>query len=308
MSNELTHKKSNSNSLSTVTLIIALISLLVSGFLFMKSKNTTGTTKQQAETSMERIKRTGVLRVGYGGFPPYTIVDLNEKDPNKKVKGFCIDMVNEIASKCTPALKVEWYNLSWENFNADMNSGKFDFLADGTYATIPKAYDFDFTTPFSYFGLCVAVVKKDDNRFKNFQDLNRSDITISYAQGYVSGDFAMAHLDKPKFKSTVVGKDAFSQLDDVIMGRADVAVQDVPTVVQYVKNHSDKVKALWIDNPPSSVAGCFVTRKGDQELLNFLNASITIMQVDGTLDKIDAKWNSLGHFQKLNLYPGHGLK
>ena len=308
MSTELTHKKNSSGSLATVTLVIAIISLFVSGLLFIKSTNTTNAKEQKTETSMEKIKRTGVLKVGYGGFPPYTVVDLNEKDPNKRVAGFCVDMVNEIANKCTPALKVEWYNLSWENFNADMNSGKFDFLADGTYATIPKAYDFDFTQPFSYFGLCVAVVKKEDNRFENFQDLNRPDITISYAQGYVSGDYAMAHLSKPKFKSTVVGKDAFSQLDDVILGRADVAVQDVPTVVQYVKNHSDKVKALWINNPPSSVAGCFVTRKGDQELLTFLNSCITIMKVDGTLDKIDSKWNSLGYFDKLTLYPGRGLK
>jgi ABC-type amino acid transport substrate-binding protein len=307
METNLVHKKKQSNNLARVSLIISLVSILLCGLLFISQRKAANETEYK-ETSMERIRRTGVMRVAYGGFPPYTIVDLTESDPNKQVKGLCVDMVNEIANQCVPKLKVEWYRLQWENFNADMNSNKFDFLADGVFATIPKAYDFNFTQPFSYFGMCVAIVKKDDNRFKTFQDLNRTDITISYAQGYVSGDYAMAHLDKPKFKATVVGSDAFSQLDDVIMGRADVAVQDVPTVVQYVKNHTDKVKALWVDNPPAMVAGSFVIRKNDQDLLNFLNTAIMIMKVDGTLNNLDTKWNSLSYYEMNETYPGKGLK
>jgi ABC-type amino acid transport substrate-binding protein len=306
MSGELIHKR-NQNKMGSASLIISIVALIISLIFLVKPKDA-DLSKKYKESAMERIKRTGIIRVGFGGFPPYTIVDLKSKDQNHKVKGICVDMVNAIAMKCTPALKVEWYNLNWENFNADMYSEKFDFLADGVYQTVPKAFDFDFTTPFSYFGIACAVVRKDDNRFKKFDDLNRSDITISYAQGYISGDFAMAHLDKPKFKSTVVGKDAFSQLDDVILGRADVAIQDVPTIVQYVKNHSDKVKALWIDNPPSLVAGSFVTRKGDQELLNFLNTSLSILKVDGTMDLIDKRWGGLGHYGKVETYSGSGLK
>jgi ABC-type amino acid transport substrate-binding protein len=307
METRLVHKKKQSSWITKISLIISLVSILLCVFLLINRQKTVNQTENR-ETSMERIRRTGVIRVAYGGFPPYTIVDLTESDPNKQVKGFCIDMVNEIANQCVPKLKIEWYKLQWENFNADMNSGKFDFLADGVFATIPKAYDFNFTLPFSYFGMCVAIVKKDDNRFHTFHDLNRSDITISYAQGFASGDYAMAHLDKPKFKASVVGNDAFSQLDDVIMGRADVAVQDVPTVVQYVKNHEDKIKALWLDHPPTMVAGAFVTRKNDQDLLNFLNTAITIMKIDGTLDLLDTKWNSLSYYEKNETYPGKGLE
>ena len=307
METNLVHRKKQSDGLTKIALVISIVSILLCGFLFIGQRKTTSKTENQ-ETSMERIRRTGVMHVAYGGFPPYTVVDLTESDPDKQVKGLCVDMVNEIANQCVPKLKVEWYRLQWENFNADMNSGKFDFLADGVFATIPKAYDFNFTQPFSYFGMCVAIVRKDDNRFKTFQDLNRSDITISYAQGFASGDYAIAHLDKPKFKATVVGSDAFSQLDDVIMGRADVAVQDVPTVVQYVKNHEDKVKALWVDNPPAMVAGAFVTRKNDQDLLNFLNTAITIMKVDGTISNLDAKWNSFSYYENNETYPGKGLE
>jgi ABC-type amino acid transport substrate-binding protein len=307
MNDKLIQIKKKSNSLTNLSLLLSTIAILTCLFLFFNQRKNNASSENK-ETTMERIKRTGTIRVAYGGFPPYTIVDLKDTTKKDQVKGYCIDMVNEIANRCEPKLKVEWYNLSWENFNADMQSGKFDFLADGVFATVPKALDFNFTEPFSYFGLCVAVVRKDDNRFVKFEDLNRSDITISYAKGYVSGDYAKAHLDKPKFKDVLVGDDAFVQLDDVINGRADVAVQDVPTVVQYVNSHKDKVKALWLDNPPTRVAGCFVTQRNEIELLQFLNTSIRILQTDGTLDKLDKKWSSMGYFENKSFTKGAGIK
>ncbi len=291
-------------------LVLAGISICLSLFILMRpapavNAPTAGT--QRAEGALERIKKTQTMRVGYGGFPPYTIVDPRESDPNKRVSGFTVDMVNEIAKRYVPPLKVEWYNLNWDTFRADMLSGKFDFLADAVYDTIPKAADFGMTEPFSYFGIAAAVVKKTDNRFRTFQELDRSDITVALAQGWTSTEYAQQHLSKPKFKMVTVGKDAYVQLDDVLFGRADVALNDIPTVVQYVRAHSDKVKALWVDAPPSSVPASFVTRREDSELLALLNVSIRIMKVDGTLEVLDKKWKSLGYFEKLVLVPGAGL-
>lgn len=259
------------------------------------------------ENAITRIKRTGVLRVAYGGFPPYTVVNPNERDPNRRVTGFTVDMINEIARRSTPQLRVEWHQLSWDTFRADMLSGKFDVVADAVYATVPKAQDFAFSEPFSYFGLAAAVVRSNENRFQNFRDLDRPDITIALAQSYVSSDFAQAELKRPKFKIVSVGTDAFSQLDEVLFGRADVALNDIPTVVQYVRAHPTQVKALWVDRPPSWAAASFVSRREDRDLLDMLSTDIRIMKADGTLARLDAKWKSLGYFDQPSLRPGAGL-
>lgn len=260
-----------------------------------------------ASKALARIKNTGVLRVGYGGFPPYTIVNPNATDSDKSVTGFVADMVKEIASRSEPPLKIEWYRLNWETFRADMASDRFDFLADAVYQTIPKALDYGLTDPFGFFGIAAAVVRIDDSRFKEFRDLDRNDITIALAQGYVTSDFAQKELSKPKFKIVPVGADAFVQMDEVVAGRADVALNDVPTVVQYVSAHPDKVKALWTNHPPSTVPAGFITNLGETELLGFLNAGIRILQTDGTLVRLDEKWKTLGHFQDFSLVPGYGL-
>lgn len=289
-----------------ITLIIALVSMAVCLFVMLRPTQSQRVIK--LETTLDRIKREGVLKVGYGGFPPYTSIDTQEPDASKRIKGFAADLVNEIAARSVPPMKVEWHLINWDTLRADMVSKKCDFIADPVYQTVPKALEFSYCDPYSYFGIALPVVRKDDNRFKTFSDLDRSDITIAIAEGWVSTDYARAHLTKPKLKTIPVGGDAFVQLDDVLMGRADVALQDSPTVVQYVKAHADKVKVLWLDDPPCIVPGGFTVRTDDTDLLRFLNSCLAIMKADGTIDKLDQKWKTYGYFQHNALRPAIGLE
>jgi L-cystine transport system substrate-binding protein len=260
------------------------------------------------ETALGRVKREKVLRVGYGGFPPYTIIDSKETDPNKRVKGFAADLVQEIANRSVPKLTVEWHIISWDSLATDMRSQKFDFIADPVYATVPRALEFSYTVPYSYFGIALGLVRKDENRFHNFSDLDRSDITVAMAEGWVSTDYARDHLQKPHFKTIPVGGDSFVQLDDVLTGRADIALQDSPSVVQYAKAHPDKVKILWLQHPPSVVPGGFMVRREDTDLKDFLDICMRLMKADGTIAKLDQKWKTYGYFEHSDLVPAAGLQ
>jgi ABC-type amino acid transport substrate-binding protein len=287
---------------------LAIVSLIISILSLSTHNRKSAARINSPEATLQRIKRDGVLRVAYGGFPPYTIIDLKEQDPNKRVKGFSADLVNDIARRCSPPLKVEWHLTNWETTKADLDSMKFDFIADPVYETVPRALEFNFTDPYSYFGVALAVVRQGEQRFKTFQDLDRSDISIAIAEGWASTEYARQHLTKPKLKIIPVGGDAYVQLDDVLLGRSDVALQDSPTVVQYVNAHPDKVKILWLDAPPSIVPGGFTVRLEDTALLRFLNSCIRTMKADGTIARLDQKWNSYGYLDKEQLTPGQGLR
>jgi L-cystine transport system substrate-binding protein len=293
------------------TLALAAIAIFLAAIAIIwkpaaPQQSGSGTVAQ--ETALQRIERTGVMRVGYGGFPPYTIINLNNPDPNAQASGYSVDLVDEIAKRANPPLKVQWVKFNWETLKHDVDSGTFDFVAEPVYVTIPRAMDFDFSEPYSYFGIAAAVVKKDDNRFQTFDDLNRSDITIALAAGWTTSDYAQQHLTKPKFAMVSADENAFNQLDYVTLGRADVALNDVPTVAQYVHAHSDTVKALWLNSPPSSVAGGFLMRKDETDLRDFLNSSIEALKADGTLLDLDKKWKTYGFFNVPQLVPGAGLK
>lgn len=298
--------RSNSPRVAVFTaIVIALAALVLS--IWQSTRASTTKAERPALTRWQSAKQAGILRVGYGGFPPYTIINPNEADPTKRVTGFCVDLVNAIAQRHVPALKVEWQQFSWETMKADLATDRFVFIGDAVYETIPRASDFLFTEPYSYFGIAVAVVRLDDTRFTRFGDLDRPDITISLAEGYTSTEYARANLAKPTFKTVPVTGDAFNQLDEVLLGRADVALNDVPTVLQYVRAHKDRVKALWLDKPPSSVPAGFVLRSEDRDLKEFLDTSLRVLATDGTITSIDQKWKSLGFFPVLDLRPGAGL-
>lgn len=290
---------------ATVAVALAVLATAFSLYGVLRSSPRPDTSTSQPEGS---LFRNGEMHVGFGGFPPYTIIDVKATEASKRVTGLSVDLVNEIARRHAPPLKVVWHQFNWDTLRADMASGKFDFVADPVFQTIPRAADFGLAEPYSYFGIAVGVVRKGDSRFKAFLDLNQEGITIALAEGWTSSEFARAHLSKPQFKSIPVSGDAFTQLDEVLLGRADVALNDVPTVAQYVAAHPSKVEALWLASPPSMVPGGFLTRQSDVRLRDFLSASTRILVADGFVARLDIRWKGYGFIPEIARRPGEGLR
>jgi polar amino acid transport system substrate-binding protein len=288
-------------ALSIIAVILALLALLG------KSQSPIGNNPPNTPSSLEQTKRGRKLRVGYGPFPPYTIIDPNQSDPSKQVSGLCVDMINEIASRQTPPWQVEWHKVSWEALRADMYSDKFDVLASAIYETVPRASEFQFTEPFTYVGVGVAVVRKDEDRIRVFDDLNKPGITVSLAEGWTATEYARRHLNAERLLVKPVGDDVNAQFNDLLGHRADAVLQDVPTALSYQQAHSNEVKILWLDNPPMRVAAGFITRWEDRDMIIFLNTAIRTLQEDGTIELLDRKWKGMGEYPAPNFKPGAGL-
>ena len=308
----LTQRKEPKSLLHYLSIAAAALAVAVSfaalAYSRYGSQGHSSGARDSKESVLDKIKRTRTIRAGYSNFRPYTILDPKAKDPDAQVTGFCADMIKEIATRQSPPWRVEWHKVTFESLRADMESGRFDVFADAVYMEVPRTADFGFTIPFSYFGVAVALVRRDEERFRRFEDLNREDITIALAEGWTSTQFARRHLLKPKFKLIIVGDDPFVQLHEVAAGRADVALQDIPTVLQYARAHPSQVKALWVDDPPTRVPAGFMTRQGEGDLLRFLDGTILSLQADGTIRGLDEKWHALSDFPEPVLRPGAGLK
>lgn len=299
---------SKSDNISAIALIVACLALIATLFGLRTGEHSSSKDAVASHASgLQAIKNDNVLRVGYGVWPPFSIIDPKESDQASQVKGFSVDLVNEIASRAIPPLRIEWHRFNWDTMKADISTEKFDFVCEPVFQTIPRAIDFGLSRPYASFGIGAAVVRKDDNRFTHFSDLNHDDITIALAEGWTTSEFARAHLPKAKFISVTVRENIAVQMDNVITGRADVALNDVPSVVNYVAAHPDQVKALWVSDPPSFVVGGFATRPEDAELLRFLNACLDVLSADGTIKRLDEKWKTTGYFEESALRPGAGI-
>jgi len=304
----LEHIKQKSNKSYYSCLVLSIFAILIAIFSFLHQNNTTSRFVNEDSRVFDRAKRTKTLRVGYGPFPPYTIIGPNLSDPTQALSGFCIDMVNYIAEQQEPKWKVDWIPVSWETLRADIYSGKIDFVANAIYKTVPRAAEFSYTKPFTYIGVGVALIRKGDLRFKNFTDLNNPSVTISLAEGWVITGYARERLPKANLLIKPISGQTDLLFQDLIAERADVVLTDIPVAVNIYKEHPGTIEVLWLENPPITVEAGFSTRKGESGIIEFLNTCISAMEADGTLDVFDKKWQAPGLYLKKEFRAGDGLK
>lgn len=256
------------------------------------------------ETSLDAVIARRSLRAGYSGFRPYTIS--NPASPSQPT-GFIVDVLVEIARRMDPALGVSWTPVTFEALSADMSSGRIDVFVDAVYYTIPRAERFIFTDPIGYFGVGAAVVRSSDNRFRTVMDLDRPGVVIALAQGWTATDFAQRVFRHARLDIVPVGDDGSVPLQNVLAGRADAALQDVPTIAQFVAANPGRVKAIDLDTPPARVAAGFLLPRASVALRDFLNVSIEVLRADGTLQRLSRRWQLYNSFERREFANEPGL-
>ena len=96
----------------------------------------------------------------------------------------------------------------------------------------------------------------------------------------------------PEAKVTIVqtSTDLLQLFNEVLAGRADVAITDGADAERFVKEHADKVKALWLDDPPAFMPAGFALRNGDRVGAEFLTVALRNLESTGVLDALARKY------------------
>lgn len=250
--------------------------------------------------SLHRILQSRKIAIGYAGYPPYL-----RRDPNSgAISGYSVDLITHILKPL--GVSIEWKETTWDNMKQDLILGKFDLMVEPIFLTVPRASQVGFTKPYAYFGYGIPVVRKDDQRFSHLDDLNSPNVTIAVTQGVTDQEFAQQKLPKAHLK-LIPGNDITITLTEVLAGKADAALADVPTVLQFLKAHPRQVKALFLDNPPAKTPAAFLVRQDDLIFRNFLNTSISIAETDGFFDQLENKYALPSYREKRTWVVGKGL-
>lgn len=235
---------------------------------------------------LERIDRDNEIHAGYGVYPPYT-----QEDPNsKKVSGLSVEIIEEICRqlKC----RVVWHRLNWNTMSADLKRGEYDVIADPIFQTIPRAREFAFTAPYAKFADGVAIVRKAEKRFPDFDSLDRGGITIVVGQGWASETLVRTRLKKPNIVSVQTATDLLQLFNDVVSGRADVAIADGASAERFAIEHQGSVEVLWLESPPATIPAGFALRPNDGRGAEFLNVCLRNMDSSGILSALARKYKA----------------
>ena len=294
-------------SLMGVSLAVSAVAMALSIFAMLFRTDQSGPLNIPEQSAWQVASSEKTLKIGVGAFPPYTIIDPSTDNPEERYSGFCIDMVRHIANSFDPPWKIEYHELNWDTLRADLYSGKFDFVPNVMYLTIPRLPEFEFTSSYAFMPMGIGVVRADETRFTTFDSLNDPSVNISLVQGWTPTELAKARLPRASLLIRPMDNPAAIQYQELTSGRADVILQDAATALLIKQSHPNDVKVLWLDRPPIRFACSFMLRKGDTEYRDFLSQSIEAMLVDGTISEFDKTWNGLVDIPILNSRSGSGV-
>uniref|UniRef100_A0A832IKD7 Basic amino acid ABC transporter substrate-binding protein n=2 Tax=Fervidobacterium pennivorans TaxID=93466 RepID=A0A832IKD7_FERPE len=225
--------------------------------------------------SLTQIKKRGKLIVGTEPtFPPFEFVD--EKN---QVVGFDIDIANELAKRL--GVKLEVVNLPFDSLIRALLQGKIDLIIAGMTITEERAKVVDFSKP--YFEANQAIVVRKDGKFepKKLEELVGKKVAVQLG---TTGDLVVSEIDGIQVVRFQKFTDAFLELQN---GRVDAVVLDEAPAKAYVKKFPKFLISAVIDT--GETYGIAV-KKGNKELLNFVNQTLDILKGSGTYNKLIQKW------------------
>lgn len=260
--------------------IVALT--LLFGLSFSSCKNTSNTSKENLSSStFQKIIKKGQIDVGYINYPPGFIIDANTNE----YSGIFQEVLAEIAKRNNLKLNYK-APVTWATMIQDVNLGKVDMLSSPVWATATRKEVADFTSPV-YFSPIGVFVRDNDNRFeKNYSKINDPNIKIAAVQGEVNNeigktDFPLANLDP--FTDDVDVSQLFLEIKT---GRKDVTFAEPMFAHDYIQKNPNTIKNIGLTNPIRNYPNSFLVKKGEKDLIVFLNSEIRKLATDGTIDLI----------------------
>jgi polar amino acid transport system substrate-binding protein len=208
------------------------------------------------------------------------------------VKGFYVEGVRYIFK--TIGVEPVFVETTWANFAAGLQSGQFDLSMAGTFATVQRAAAVEFTKPIHYLGYS-AIVKKGDERFKTLADFNKEGIKIAVVQGGAGQEYVKESFPKATVVALGTGN-LTAPFVEVSAGRADVGIEDAWQARRYATAQPG-VTDLFQENPYNLLPIAWSVKRGNQDLLNFMNTSIDFMLLTGRWERMANVYGMTGRYQ-----------
>jgi polar amino acid transport system substrate-binding protein len=231
--------------------------------------------------ALDDILERGTLRVGIAEFVPWAM-------PAKRGGhiGYDVDVGIKIAKDM--GVRAEFKVYEWKDIIPALEGGEVDIIAGGIVVTPQRALRMTFTQPIAQSGAGMATNTHMTKDVETLTQLNDPDIVIATVTNTFSEGVARSIFDKAEIHSHGNKDDAEKE---ILEGRAHAYISSLPAVQFLVMNNSDAID-LPLTDPLVGWAEALAVQRGEQELLNFLNAWVTARQADRWLDTTRDYWFS----------------
>jgi polar amino acid transport system substrate-binding protein len=259
--------------------LLLMLSVIFAAALFAGCGSTSGNQSQaQGDNSLDKVKKAGVLKVGLeDSFPP-----MEFRDKQNELKGFDIDMANEIGKKL--GVKTEFVCTDFNGIILALKSGKFDTIISGLSITDERKKEISFSDPYVT-NSQIIVVKNGNTTIKNANDLKGKIIGVGLG---TTSETVAAKLqglkEVKKYDKTT------EELQDLLIGRIDAVVVDEPVGRYYISDSDKKDKYSVLEEKLSKEPMGIGFKNEDKGLKEAVQKAADELKKDGTFSKLSIKW------------------
>ncbi len=229
------------------------------------------------ESSLAKVRKDGVLRVGYSQTGPWFYKDAKTGD----LGGIYKDAVERLAKEME--VKVEWKEVTFQNSTVGLRRNDYDLYGSSLTYTLPRALVVDYVGPLWAKGSLLMVHKDNAGRFKTIADFNDPKVTFSVVAG--GSEEPRIPVLFPNAKLITTAGQVVLAAEPVRAKKADVWMSGDSDVLLFAKRNNWAhvfAPGAPIDKRPNTWA----VRYGDSEWKHFLDFWATFMVVNGEMDRL----------------------
>ena len=266
------HNKMNNNKLLAFISLVLSLSIIFAG------------TNVYAETTFEKIKRTGKVTVGTeAAFPPFEFVE------DGKIVGYGKDILDYIIADM--GVELNQLDLPWQGILPGVLAGKFDFVATSVSIRAERAKKYAFTVPIAE-GTNWVMKRSGDSSIMSPDDLSGKVVCTQLASGSEKATKEWEADMKSRGLKGYKELKLFTAHPEATLalanGTCDAQTQTVPNLAVVAKKQKGVFELVGPITDKTYMA--WVTRPEDTDLRDYISSKILEMRDKGLIDEIQDKW------------------
>ncbi len=235
-----------------------------------------------AQSTITRIQERGKLLVGTtGDYRP-----LSYREADGSYWGFGIEVAHEIARRL--GVETTFVKTSWPTLTADVLAEPqlFDLAIGGITITDTRKETMLMSEGYLANGKTILCRKSESDRFKSLADIDKPEVRVMVNPGGLNEKFANANLTHATIIVYQKNEEIPSQVAE---GHADVMITEITEAPYYVQTDT-RLAAPLLNEPFTHGEIGVLMQKGQEDLLQMVNHTISQMKSDGTLRSLHEKY------------------
>lgn len=243
-----------------------------------KADESTKTETSDVEGSMKGV----TLKVGTSGlFGPFSYYD----EDGKTLIGYDLDLLADLQEILGFDIDSGIQAMDYSALTTSLAGGKLDIGAAALCATDERKEVMNFTDTYCDSGQVVMINAENKNDISGVDDLSGKKVAVE--KGTASHMYATKNLADSEIEVHDTITTAYESLEQE---KVDAVLQDGPGAAFYIKTTEDTKLEVIGEEFNQGQAPYAIAVSKDCKYLEQINTALNMLQKDGTLDELYAKW------------------